>query len=309
MERRVLLVDAFTDEALAGNAAGVVPDAAGLDDDQMQAIARELSVSETAFVLPSDPADRRLRYFTPDREVDLCGHATVGAHAALHAEGAIDAGEHGFETAVGLLTAEVTEDGTVWTTTDDPSVQPVDLGYDRLGEALGVDPARLRDVGADLPVAVAAAGLPFLVVPANFHDAVGGADPDLDAVAALCREVDAEGLYLFTFDTLSSAATVHGRAFVPLAGIDEDPVTGTASAAVGAYLHESAAFDDPPEEVVCEQGHYLDRPGLVRVRVDTGASGDGDDGSLAVRVGGEAVVALEGRLQVPETGDDEILEA
>jgi PhzF family phenazine biosynthesis protein len=101
--RRVLLVDAFTETALEGNAAGVVPDADGLSADQMQAVARELSVSETAFLQPSGEADRRVRYFTPEREIDLCGHATIGLHAALHADGEIDAGEHTLETAVGVL--------------------------------------------------------------------------------------------------------------------------------------------------------------------------------------------------------------
>lgn len=297
-ERRVLQVDAFTDEPLSGNAAGVVPDADGLADEQMQSIARELAVSETAFLLPSDDADRRVRYFTPTQEVDLCGHATIASHAHLFEAGEIDAGTHTLETSVGVLDIEVTEDGTVWMTGADPEVRRVDVEYDRVGEALGIDPAALRDVGADLPLAVASTGLSFLAVPVNFLSNLGGADPDMNAVERLCEAVDAVGIYAFTFDALNLDSTLHGRMFAPLAGVPEDPVTGTASGAVGAYLREMGAFDTFPEEMVFEQGHFVDRPGYVRV-----AATD------EVRVGGPAATAVDGTLRVPDVEEDDILSA
>ncbi|WP_227131622.1 PhzF family phenazine biosynthesis protein [Halorubellus salinus] len=297
--RRVALVDAFTTEPLAGNAAGVVPDADDLDAEQMQAVARELAVSETAFLAESDEADRRLTYYSPTQEVDLCGHATIAAHGFLHENDEIDAGTHTVETNVGVLDVEVAEDGTVWMTQDTPSVQPVDVDYERVGEALGVDPAAFQDVGADLSAAVASTGLPFLVIPVNFLEHVGDASPDDDAVEALADEYDAAGVYLFTFDALDADSTLHARAFCPGLGISEDPVTGTASGAVGAYLRQAGAFTDFPDELVCEQGNYLDRPGTVRVRVDAGD----------VRVGGAATVALDGDLRVPEYEADDILEA
>ena len=92
--RRCLLVDAFAEEPLAGNPAGVLPDADGLGPDQMQAVAAEIGASETAFLHPSGSADRRVRYFTPTTEVDLCGHATIASHAHLHADGVVEAGTH-----------------------------------------------------------------------------------------------------------------------------------------------------------------------------------------------------------------------
>ncbi|WP_227355539.1 PhzF family phenazine biosynthesis protein [Haladaptatus salinisoli] len=294
---RTLLVDAFTDEPLTGNAAGVVPEADELTDDQMQAIARELAASETAFLRASEEADRRVRYFTPTTEVDLCGHATVASHVHLLEDGAVEPGAHTLETNVGVLDIDVADDGTVWMTQDDPDIERVELDYDRVGEALGVDPAALRDVGADLPLAVASTGLPFLVVPVNFLEHVGGAEPDAAAVEALCGEVDAVGVYAFTFDAVDADSTLHGRMFAPLAGVPEDPVTGTASGAVGAYLRESDAFDEPPDEMRFEQGHFVDRPGSVRVRVDD-----------EVRVGGRATTVLDGRLVVPEAEDDGIVE-
>ncbi|SFR37248.1 PhzF family phenazine biosynthesis protein [Halogeometricum limi] len=296
--RRTLLVDAFTTEPLSGNAAGVVPDG-DLAESQMQAVARELAVSETAFVQQSSSADRRLRFFTPTCEVDLCGHATVAAHAHLFADGAIDAGTHTVETNVGVLDVEVESDGTVWMTQDDPTVETVDLDYDRVASALGIDPAALRDVGEDVPSAVASTGLPFLVVPVNFLEHLSASDPDFDAVEELTREYDVAGVYAFTFDALGAESTLHGRMFAPGVGIPEDPVTGTASGACGAYLRHVDVFEgDLPEEMVFEQGHFVDRPGRVRVRVGTD-----------VRVGGRAVTSLDGSLTIPPAADDDILEA
>ena len=299
--RRALLVDAFTAEPLAGNAAGVVPDAEGLSDGQLAAVAAELGASETAFLTDGDgAADDRLRYFSPTTEVDLCGHATIATYGALFAEGAIDGGERTLRTNVGDLAVAVDDGGTVWMRQQAPSVEVVDVDAGRLGEALGVDPAALRDVGADLPVAVASTGLPFLVVPVNFLERLGEADPDDAAVERLSEEFDVAGVSAFTFDALDADSTLHGRAFVPSLGIAEDPVTGTASGAVGGYLRHVDAFDgDEPDEFRFEQGHFLDRPGRVRVRVE-------EDG---VRVGGRASVALDGEMRIPDDEDDEILEA
>jgi len=316
--RRALLVDAFTSEPLAGNAAGVVPDAGDLTEGQMQAVARELHAADTAFLADGDDADRRIRYFTPAREVDLCGHATVASHAWLAESGAIDDGTHTLETNVGTIEVTV-DDGTVWMTQDVATVEPVDADAERVADALGADAATLRDVGADLPMATASTGLGFLVVPVNFLEAISGLSPDMAAVEALTEEFDVTGVYAFSFDALDADSTLHGRMFAPGAGVDEDPVTGTASGAVGAYLRDVEAFGsgahsapeessgeqgDPrdsalPEEMTFEQGHFLGRPGRVRVR----ARAD------PVEVGGRAVTALDGSIVVPEAETDDIIEA
>jgi PhzF family phenazine biosynthesis protein len=329
--RRTLLVDAFTDEPLAGNVAGVVPDAAGLSSDQMRRIAAELGASETAFVFDAetdgDGADERIRYFTPTTEIDLCGHATIATYAALHEEDAIGAGERTLRTNVGELTITV-DDGTVWMRQHPPTVDTVDemgavsdrpedrpaLDADRLGDALGIDPAALRDIGADLPVAVASTGLPWLVVPVNFLERLGEAEPNTAAVEAISETYEVAGIYAFTFDTLDAESTLHGRAFAPAVGVTEDPVTGTASGAVGGYLRAVGAFDgDFPETMRFEQGHFVDRPGHVQVRVGGESGADGD----SVVIGGHAVVSLDGDLCVPdggngdgggESGDDGIIE-
>ena len=304
--RRMALVDAFTTDPLSGNAAGVVPDADGLSAEQCQAIARELAVSETAFISSSTEADRRIRFFTPTQEVDLCGHATIAAHTSLHDDGQIDTGSHSLETAVGVVAIEIEADGTVWMTQDSPTVVEQAVDYERLAAALGTEGSTLQDVGADVPVARASTGLPVLVVPINFLESLGGLDPDLGAIETLSEEFDVAGIYAFTFDTLSTDATAHGRFFAPAVGVDEDPVTGTASGACAAYFHAagSTAFDGPPEELVFEQGDFLDRAGRVRATVDID-----DSGSTRVRVGGQAVTAVEGTITVPDDEVDDIIEA
>ncbi len=297
---RILQVDAFTGEPLTGNPAGVVPEAEGLSSSQMQSIAREMSLSETAFLSESEVADWKIRYFTPTREVDLCGHATIGFVTHLYETGVFDGKDTAtvtLETNVGVLEIAIDSDGTVWMTQDTPTIAEVEIDSQRLADALDIDRSALETMNGNLPLAVSSTGLPFLIVPVTFLSILGDANPVMADVEAITDEVDAIGLYAFTFDTLDGESTLHGRAFVPAAGVDEDPVTGTASGAVGAYLERFGAFESFPDELRLEQGHFLDRPGLVRVRLDD-----------AVRVGGRGVTALDGRIVVPADDDDEILE-
>ncbi|CCQ37372.1 PhzF family protein [Natronomonas moolapensis 8.8.11] len=300
--RRALLVDAFTTDPLSGNPAGLVPDADGLADEAMAAIARELHASETVFLLDADngEAARRLRCFTPTGEIDLCGHATVAAGSWLAGAGGLGDGTHTFETNAGSIDVDI-EGGLVRMSPggEVSSVTEVDLGYDRVASAIGADPATLSDVGADLPLATASMGPEYLVVPVNFLQALSGLEPDPRAIAGLTDELGVTGVYAFTFDALEADSTLHGRLFAPAVGVNEDPPTGTASGAVGAYLREVEAFDgELPEEMVFEQGHFLDRPGRVRVRARTDP----------VSIGGRAVTAFEGTISVPEMGADDIIE-
>lgn len=295
---RTLLVDAFADEPLAGTTTGVVPEAAGLSTEQMQAVASELAASETAFVLPSGAADRRLRFFSPGRESTQGDDSTVAALAHLFAEGDLDPGSHTVETEAGEIEAEIGDDGVVWLPQDAPQVEEVSLDHDSVAAALGIDAAALQDVGWDVPLAVASTGVPFLLVPVNFLEHLGSADPDPGAVEALVDECDAAGVYAFTFDALGADSTVHARCFRPGPGSLEATPTVAAGGACGAYLRDVGVFDDLPEEFCLEQGHFLDRPGTVRVQVTSG-----------FRVGGGATVALEGTLAVPREEEDGIIEA
>ncbi|MFB6282025.1 MAG: PhzF family phenazine biosynthesis protein [Haloferacaceae archaeon] len=224
--------------------------------------------------------------------------ATVAAVARLLSDGRVDPGPLVLDTAAGAVEAEATDEGAVWVAAGDASVDPVDLDYDRAGTALGVAPAALRDVGADMPAAVASVTRPFLVVPVNFLERLSGADPDRAALADLADAHGVAGVYPVTFDALDAA--LHARSFPAAPDAPEDPVTAAAAGAAGAYLHAVEAFDgDPPDELRVEQGHFVDRPGVVRVRL-------ADDG---VWVGGRTAAALDGRAALPAADDDDILVA
>lgn len=299
--RRALLVDAFTDEPLTGNTAGVVPDAEGFSEEQMQSVARELGASETAFLLPSESADRRVRYFTPKQEVDLCGHATIASHALL-AEEELSDGRYTLETNVGMLDIELDE-GTVWMQQNAPEISEIDLTYDTVADALGVRETALSGLREDLPLARATTGLPFLMVPIEYLSDLSGMTPNMGTIETLSKEYDCVGLYAFTFDTLDRDSTLHARMFAPAAGVPEDPVTGTAAGACGAYLDQFGALDPMPETITVEQGFFIDQGGHALVAASK-ATSDGE-----VRVGGEAIVALDGELTVPERDGDDIVEA
>lgn len=296
--RRVLLVDAFATEPLTGTVAGILPDAEGLNERQMQAVAREVAASATAFVLPSAEADRRVRWFGPSTELDRCDRAIVATAGVLFEDGGIEAGTHALETNDGVLDVDVEETGRVWIPQDGPEIRESDLERERVADALGIDPAALADIGQDLPLARADTGRPVLVVPVNFLEHLTGATPDAAAVEALTEEEGITGVYAFTFDTLDADSTAHARMFAPGGGTIEEPATGTASGACGAYLRRYGAFDTVPEEMRFEQGHVLDRPARVHVR----ASG-------AIQVGGHAVTTLDGRIVVPTREPDDIVEA
>jgi trans-2,3-dihydro-3-hydroxyanthranilate isomerase len=309
---RALLVDAFSTDPLAGNPAGIIPDAEALTDEQQRAIAAELGASETVFMTDSAVADRRFRYFSPTTEVDLCGHATIAAHAYLDMSGEIDPGTHTVETNTGVIELTLNDDGTVWMRQQSPTVSSIDLAYDDVAAAVGIDDAALRDIGDDLPLAVASTGLPFIIVPVNFLEHIGDVDPNAAAIDTLVTSYDAAGMYIFSFDTLESASTLHARAFVPSLGIPEDPVTGTAAGACTAYLDTFDAFDVFPSTVRYEQGHFCDRPGYIRTQLiqpeEQDHESDNSHTNRRVRVGGHAVITLDGTIALPSTEDDEIIE-
>ncbi len=277
---RVYIVDVFAAQRFAGNPAGVVPQAAELDDTTMQHIARELRCSETAFVMESDTADVRVRFFSPAREVDLCGHATIAAFHVLDATTELPS-RVTMETRVGVLPVEI-RSGAVHMQQAQPAFRSLDIDTPILADALGLD----ENVIAGLPIEAVSTGLWSLNVPIASRAVMEQLRPDYDAIKALCRECDVGALFAFTFDTVEEENLVHGRCFAPCYGIDEDPVTGTANGALGAYLRRHDLLE--ARRYTAEQGYELGRPGIVHVDVS-----DGD-----VWVGGTAMVTLSGRISL-----------
>ncbi len=290
---RVKQVDAFTEIPLTGNPAGVVLDAAGLSDQQMQTIAREISVSETAFILPpGEPgADLRIRWFTPVTEVPLCGHATIAAFHALAEEGL--QGMHGpgaytfrVETKSGLLPVTVEKA---------PGGSSVMFGlnvpeFARAGQ-YKLDITRILNITLEefenrMPIVVAN----YLYVPIRRLHTIFSMKPNFFAMSQFLTNRNLIGLCVFTTETVDRTSAVHSRFFAPTVGINEDPVTGSANGPLGVYLFERGQLEPAGDTVtiVGEQGDAIGRKGRVTIRLKVQGTS-----VLKVEIGGKAVTVLD----------------
>jgi trans-2,3-dihydro-3-hydroxyanthranilate isomerase len=301
-EYRVIQVDVFTDKPFGGNPLAVFPDAEGLTREQMQCLAREMNLSETTFVLPPQAAgaDFRVRIFTPAKELPFAGHPVVGTHWVLANLRRVELREPvtrvWFELGVGVLPADLhVSNGRVEQvvmTQDRPTFHAVLDDLKDLSEGLGLVPAAITEVG--LPVQVVSTGVPQMMVPVRSLAEIQALDARRLNVAALnraCHAVGTECVMLFALETERSEATVHTRMFAPLLGVPEDPATGSANGALGAYLvhHQAVPLTEPTVSIVSEQGAEMNRPSTLYVEVDR----RGEE-ITAVRVGGQVVSVLEG---------------
>ena len=295
--------DVFTGDPFGGNPVAVFPDAQGLSDYQLQQIAREMNLSETVFVLP--PTDGaavvRLRIFTPTQELPFAGHPVLGTFYVLAQLGliaAIDGVTRVMqECNIGLFPVELhAREGevtlVVMTQPKPEFLGPVSAMEDvyEIARALGLPKSVITDM--KWPIEVVSTGLPVIIVPVRTLTAVRSIQPDASAIMDLCSRFGANGLMAFTTVTVEPSATVHARMFAPLIGILEDPATGSASGALGAYLVQNGVVDvAPTTEIVIEQGYEIERPSQIFVRVESD-----DDIIQTVKVGGQCVMVVEGTL-------------
>lgn len=303
-------VNAFTATPAGGNPAGVVLNADGLTDAQMQAVAAELAMSETAFFsAPTKPgATHRVRFFTPLAEVDLCGHATIGSFFQLAATGGVRperaTGEEvtalAQETKAGLLPVHVYwRDGAplrVMMVQAKPEIvrevtAPAELA--RVAAILGVAPADLQINGVG--PAVVSTGLPDLILPVRDRKTLWNLRPDNAALTEYSRATGTISIHACAIDPADPANTAQCRDFSPLVGIPEESATGTASGATGAYLvtKKLVPVSGATVRMTLEQGYSMGKPSLISVEVDVTG-----DLPTAVRVGGQAVAITEGTLEV-----------
>ncbi len=299
---RYLHFDVFTDRLFTGNQLAVFPDAAGLDADLMQRIAMEMAFPETTFVLPADAdgTDFRVRIFTPNRELPMAGHPTVGTAFALahderiaHARPTVI-----FGLGVGPTTLRLEWEADrlrfAWMTQAAPAFGGMPAGVDSLAAALGVQCSDIKD--SKLPPQVVSSGVPFLFVPLASRRAVDSATLDR---AALQRCYEREGMtelpvFVFSLEGGRDDATAYSRMFAPVFGVPEDPATGGASGPLGGYLVRHGAIPlDRASQMISLQGARMGRPSRVHISI---SSRDGAIGE--VRVGGESVLAGEGLLRV-----------
>lgn len=290
-------VDAFTQDSFAGNPAGVVPDADTLTVQQMQQIANELNLPESAFLMASDhpEADFRIRYFTPTTEINFCGHATVGSTWLLATErGWLEKGRPiVFETNVGLIPVTLdVEDGQlkkVTMTQIAPSVREIELDQAEVARMVGIRPEDLDD---RYPMKLASTGGLHLLVPVRTYEAIDRAVPLFPELEALNRKHQITTTHLFTWNG-PEGYDVYTRDFAPAIGIPEDPVTGAANGALAGYFAlEGILEKGSVHHLVVGQGHAIQRPGTLYVTVEmTGET-------PVIRVGGAAHVTIAGQLRL-----------
>jgi predicted PhzF superfamily epimerase YddE/YHI9 len=164
-----------------------------------------------------------------------------------------------------------------------------------VADALGVDPAALADVGADLPLARVSAGAGYLAVPVNFMEHLGRVDPNREWVAGILDEADAEALYAFSFDTLAAEVDWHARV---LTREGEVAASARATAATARYVLQQGALDADRDTLVAASGNFIDRPSRVQV----------DLAGADPEVTGTSLTVFDGTVAVPEPDEDDIIE-
>lgn len=297
-------VDVFTDRAFGGNPLAVFPYANGLTTEQMQLIAREFNLSETAFVLPAESPEHtfRLRIFTPARELPFAGHPTIGSAFVLGLCGRVELkGEKTrvvFGENVGLVPVDIRSAAgkpvfTQLTTARLPEWGPPPPPSETVAAMLSLDPTDVLDDARDEPQAISC-GMPFLMVPLASLDAVSRARLNWEWWNQYLASAWAPQIYAFSYEAQTHGASVHARAFTHAVGVEEDPATGSAASGLAAYLVRREGVREGTARWRIEQGLEMGRPSLIDVEADVRESA-----VVAVRVGGSSVVVSEGHLLVP----------
>ncbi len=299
--REFVTVDVFTDRAFSGNPLAVFPDATGLSDAEMQALAREFNLSETSFVLPpNDPANTaRLRIFTPVAELPFAGHPNIGTAFVLAGRDTTGRRPLVFEQAAGPVTLRILHgaDGV-------PQGAELDAPHSlTLGVALEayavaacaqLEQSDIR-VESHAPL-VAGVGSDFIIAEVQDADTLARARPDPVAfreMIAETTELPAHiGLHLYARDA-SDPTRLYTRMFAPLSGINEDPATGSANAALAALLVSLAPGEDVTLAFDVAQGIEMGRPSRLLATASKTA-----EGAVIAGIGGNCVVVMRGTVNL-----------
>lgn len=277
MNITVFHVKSFTKNRNQGTPTGIVLDADNLSDEQLLQIAKKLNYSESAFIQKSDKATYKNRFFSPEKEVNLCAHATL---AAFHIS--VETGKLKFEdknelvitqeTLVGILLVTGYIDGLIVMTQKDPEFFPPEENRELIASLLGISP---NDILRQT-IQTASTGTPKLIVPVTSLEALMRIEPNLEGIKEYCKKTDARGVYCYTTETIDSDSDFHARQFNPLAGINEDPITGVAAGALGSYIKKHMLSSKT--KFIIEQGYKLNKAGKMIVDV-----------SNSVKVGGYCI--------------------
>ncbi|MDA1812151.1 PhzF family phenazine biosynthesis isomerase [Bacillus sp. HSTU-bmb18] len=285
--------DAFTNKPNMGNPAGIVLDADGLTEEEMQRIAEKVGFNETSFVLSSEVAHIRMRYFTPGYEMDLCGHGTVGTIYALRERGLLEEkASLTIETKAGILPIQigVNENGETFIKMRQaaPQFKEFTGSKEELARSIGLE---VNDLDVSLPIVYGSTGNWTVIVPIKNLDACERMKPNNEMFPSVLKEIPNASIHPVCLETYDELAQMHGRHFSSAyAGTIEDPVTGTASGVMGAYYAMYLEKDfDHEMELIVEQGQEIHKDGRVTVYV-TKVEGNAN---LQIDIAGTAVYVKE----------------
>ncbi|MGE7940312.1 PhzF family phenazine biosynthesis isomerase [Bacillus paramycoides] len=289
----VLHYDAFTNKPNKGNPAGIVLEADGLTEEEMQRIAEKVGFNETSFVLSSEVADIRMRYFTPGYEMDLCGHGTVGTIYALRERGLLEEKTNlTIETKAGILPIQIganeTGESFIKMRQATPKFKDFTGSKEELAHSIGLE---VNDLDVSQPIIFGSTGNWTVIVPIKNLDACERMKPNNDVFPSVLKEVPKASIHPVCLETYDEQVQMHGRHFSsPYSGTIEDPVTGTASGVMGAYYATYLENDfDHELELIVEQGQEINKDGRVTVYVTK----DVENEKLQIDIAGTAVYVKE----------------
>ncbi|MFV8827901.1 PhzF family phenazine biosynthesis protein [Alkalihalobacterium sp. APHAB7] len=297
-EIQVYHVDAFTNEPFGGNPAGVVPDATQLTEDEMQKIARELNLSETAFLMTIEDkdVDFRVRFFTPTQEIDFCGHATLAAAWTMATEhGWLDrATSIHFKTNIGIVPIDFSKRGeelqSVIMTQATPQIKDIEADIETISKLVGISASELDP---SYPIKLGSTGIWHLLIPVKTRKAIDEAIPNIDLLKDHNMTRGICTTHLFTFDSEEADWKLYTRDFAPAVGIAEDPVTGSANGALAGYLLLENILDKHTEhDFLIGQGEACGRPGQLHIKTSSNEHGP------VIQVGGSAVCTIKGTVRL-----------
>ncbi|MCM3781697.1 PhzF family phenazine biosynthesis isomerase [Neobacillus mesonae] len=265
--------DAFSDIPNMGNPAGVVLHGDNLTEEEMRLVAEKVGFNETAFPLPSEKADFKIRFFTPGHEINLCGHATMATIYALKTKGLLgDKTELTIETKAGVLPIRLTSNnGRLYITMRQaaPDFQEFNGSREALANSMGIEES---DIESELPTIYGSTGTWTLLVPIKSLAAFKRMKPNNTLFPSILKEMPRASLHPFCLQTYDENAHMHAWHFSsPYSGTIEDPVTGTASGVMGAYYAKYISNNlNSSLELLIEQGQEVGRDGRVQVHVTHG---------------------------------------
>lgn len=292
-------IDSFTKEKFTGNPAGVITNADGLTDYEMQKIARELNNSETAFIFSSnsDEYDVHIRFFTPTNEVPICGHATIAAHYARALENELDTSKVYHKTGAGILPVDIVkenEDYKIVMTQGKVEFGTIIDGANKK-ELLAALNITKSDLLEDHEVQIVSTGHSKVMVGIKSNEILNTMQPDYGKLSKLSKVIKCNGYYVFTVNSQDSDILIHGRMFAPAIGINEDPVTGNANGPLGVYLvhHNLIKHNNALFKFKAKQGEAIKRPGIIEVEVKIE-----NEEPVEVKVSGNAVIIFKSELSL-----------